>query len=235
MHAPFIVAANGLRRFEGGALAFFIASVQVTRSASVVLRVLFAAVPTIRARPLPAVVCLPTTARSAFIAFQMTSTGATHFCSGAVSFAMRAGAAVAAVVARPTSSDGGDGCHKGAHASECSAALWRSPAAVTVAAMRPRAAAGGLVLALSAGWNVAAIGAVADPSRHAYGVSLAVVGLLTTALLRHARGRPDPGRTALRPLRRAARRARRRSRSRRPRAPRRSPGETRRSRSGCGS
>src|SRR4051794_13479975 len=49
--------------------------------------------------------------------------------------------------------------------------------------MRVRAAAGGLVLALSAGWNLASIGAVADTISDAYGVSLAVVGLLTTALL----------------------------------------------------
>ena len=45
-----------------------------------------------------------------------------------------------------------------------------------------RAAAGGLAPALSAGWNVANTGAVADGLAHAYGVSLAVVGLFTTAL-----------------------------------------------------
>src|SRR5262245_20418510 len=49
--------------------------------------------------------------------------------------------------------------------------------------MRVRAAAGGLVLALSAGWSLASIGAVADAVSDAYGVSLAVVGLITTALL----------------------------------------------------
>jgi MFS family permease len=49
--------------------------------------------------------------------------------------------------------------------------------------MRVRAAAGGLVLALSSGWNLASIGAVADTISDAYGVSLAVVGLITTALL----------------------------------------------------
>src|SRR5262245_44795467 len=49
--------------------------------------------------------------------------------------------------------------------------------------MRVRAAAGGLVLALSAGWSLANIGAVADRISDAYGVSLAVVGLITTALL----------------------------------------------------
>jgi MFS family permease len=49
--------------------------------------------------------------------------------------------------------------------------------------MRVRAAAGGLVLALSAGWSLASIGAVADTISDAYGVSLAVVGLVATALL----------------------------------------------------
>ena len=45
-----------------------------------------------------------------------------------------------------------------------------------------RATAGGLAPALSAGWNVANTGAVAGGLAHAYGVSLAVVGLFTTAL-----------------------------------------------------
>jgi MFS family permease len=49
--------------------------------------------------------------------------------------------------------------------------------------MRVRAAAGGLALALSAGWSLANVGAVADRISDAYGVSLAVVGLITTALL----------------------------------------------------
>ena len=49
--------------------------------------------------------------------------------------------------------------------------------------MRVRAAAGGLALALTAGWSLANIGAVADRISDAYGVSLAVVGLITTALL----------------------------------------------------
>src|SRR4051794_15951501 len=49
--------------------------------------------------------------------------------------------------------------------------------------MRVRAAAGGLVLALSAGWSLASIGAVADTVSDAYGISLAVVGLVTTVLL----------------------------------------------------
>src|SRR5215210_4003547 len=53
--------------------------------------------------------------------------------------------------------------------------------------MRARAAAGGLALAVSAGWNVANTGAVAERLSDAYGVSLAVVGLFTTALfLTHA-------------------------------------------------
>src|SRR5436190_268668 len=53
--------------------------------------------------------------------------------------------------------------------------------------MRWRALAGGFALALSPGWNVANVGAVADSLADAYGVSLAVVGLLTTALfLTHA-------------------------------------------------
>jgi MFS family permease len=45
-----------------------------------------------------------------------------------------------------------------------------------------RAWAGGLALALSAGWNVANVGAVADELARAYGVSLAVIGLFTTGL-----------------------------------------------------
>ena len=53
--------------------------------------------------------------------------------------------------------------------------------------MRWRAAAGGFALAASAGWNVANVGAVATRLSHAYGVSLAVVGLFTTGLfLTHA-------------------------------------------------
>jgi MFS transporter, NNP family, nitrate/nitrite transporter len=39
-----------------------------------------------------------------------------------------------------------------------------------------------MALALSPGWNVANTGAVADELAHSYGVSLAVVGLFTTAL-----------------------------------------------------
>ena len=48
--------------------------------------------------------------------------------------------------------------------------------------MRLRALAGGLAPAVSAGWNVANTGAVAGGLAHAYGVSLAVVGLFTTGL-----------------------------------------------------
>lgn len=48
--------------------------------------------------------------------------------------------------------------------------------------MRLRAWAGGLAPAASAGWNVTNTGAVATSLAHAYGVSLAVVGLFTTGL-----------------------------------------------------
>jgi MFS family permease len=50
-----------------------------------------------------------------------------------------------------------------------------------------RAWAGALALAVSAGWNAVNTGAVADELSAAYGVSLAVIGLFTTALfLTHA-------------------------------------------------
>lgn len=50
-------------------------------------------------------------------------------------------------------------------------------------AARPRlATAGGLALGTSVGWNIANTGAVARPLGEAYGVPLAAVGLLTTAL-----------------------------------------------------
>jgi MFS family permease len=53
--------------------------------------------------------------------------------------------------------------------------------------VRTRAALGGFALAGSAGWNLANIGAVAERTASAYGIGLAVVGLLTTALvLTHA-------------------------------------------------
>jgi MFS transporter, NNP family, nitrate/nitrite transporter len=45
-----------------------------------------------------------------------------------------------------------------------------------------RAALGGFALAFTPGFNVANVGAVADHVSHAYGVSLGVVGLFTTAL-----------------------------------------------------
>ena len=60
--------------------------------------------------------------------------------------------------------------------------------------MSRRALAGGLAPALSAGWNAANIGSVALVLSHAYGVSLIVIGLFTTALfvshaaLRYRRG-----------------------------------------------
>jgi MFS family permease len=45
-----------------------------------------------------------------------------------------------------------------------------------------RAAAAGAALAAVAGWNITNVGAVADELADAYGVSLAVIGLFTTAL-----------------------------------------------------
>jgi MFS family permease len=48
--------------------------------------------------------------------------------------------------------------------------------------MRWRAAVGGLAPAVSAGWNVGNVGAVAVGLSHAYGVSLGVIGLFTTGL-----------------------------------------------------
>jgi MFS family permease len=48
--------------------------------------------------------------------------------------------------------------------------------------MRIRAAAAGFALALTPGWNVSNIGAVADGLSHAYGVGLGVIGLFTTGL-----------------------------------------------------
>jgi MFS family permease len=60
-----------------------------------------------------------------------------------------------------------------------------------------RAALGGLAPALSAGWNVANTGAAASLLAHAYGVSLAVVGLFTTALfVTHALLQVPAGRLA---------------------------------------
>lgn len=49
--------------------------------------------------------------------------------------------------------------------------------------MRTRAALGGFALAVTAGWNLANVGAVASRTAAAYGVGLAVVGLFTTALI----------------------------------------------------
>lgn len=48
--------------------------------------------------------------------------------------------------------------------------------------MRARAAAGGIALAVTPGFNVANIGAVADRIAHTYGIGLGVVGLFTTGL-----------------------------------------------------
>lgn len=49
-------------------------------------------------------------------------------------------------------------------------------------ALAPGAIGAGLVVGCFLTWNVANVGAAADPLAEAYGVSLAVVGLLTTAL-----------------------------------------------------
>jgi MFS family permease len=60
-----------------------------------------------------------------------------------------------------------------------------------------RAAAGGAGLGLSAGWNLANVGAIADETAVAYGVSLAVVGVFTTALfVTHAGMQLPAGRLA---------------------------------------
>ena len=49
-------------------------------------------------------------------------------------------------------------------------------------ARHPRAVAAGLAVGCFLTWNVSNVGAVADPLAEAYGTSLAVIGLLTTAL-----------------------------------------------------
>lgn len=60
-----------------------------------------------------------------------------------------------------------------------------------------RAAAGGIGLGLSAGWNLANVGAIADETAAAYGVSLAMVGVFTTALfVMHAAMQIPGGRLA---------------------------------------
>lgn len=46
--------------------------------------------------------------------------------------------------------------------------------------MSRRAAIGGVGVGIAVGWNIAAIGAIATRMSHAYGVGLAVIGLLTT-------------------------------------------------------
>jgi MFS transporter, NNP family, nitrate/nitrite transporter len=179
VHAAFIEVANGFRRVDGGAFALFITGVQAMKFASVTTSFLFAAEPGTRA--FVAVVWSPTTRSPAFIAFQSATTGFAHFASAGVSFAVRAGAAVAAAAPRESIR---------LLATRAEIVRIRSSVApdfaaahgATVAAMRLRAAAGGLALALTAGWSVANIGAVAGRIEEAYGVSLAVVGLFTTAL-----------------------------------------------------
>ncbi|HSP74572.1 MAG TPA: hypothetical protein VLN26_19535, partial [Gaiellaceae bacterium] len=60
-----------------------------------------------------------------------------------------------------------------------------------------RAAAGGIGLGLSAGWNLANVGAIADETATDYGVSLAMVGVFTTALfVMHAAMQIPGGRLA---------------------------------------
>ncbi|MGZ4387803.1 MAG: MFS transporter [Gaiellaceae bacterium] len=60
-----------------------------------------------------------------------------------------------------------------------------------------RAAAGGVGLGLSAGWNLANVGAIADETAADYGVSLAMVGVFTTALfVMHAAMQIPGGRLA---------------------------------------
>lgn len=49
--------------------------------------------------------------------------------------------------------------------------------------MNRRVAVGSCALAFAAGWNIANVGPVADPLAREYGVGLAAIGLLTTALL----------------------------------------------------
>jgi predicted MFS family arabinose efflux permease len=59
------------------------------------------------------------------------------------------------------------------------------------------ATAGGLAVGLAAGWNIANTGAIARPLADAYGVSLAAVGLLTTALFVTHFGAQLPGGRAI--------------------------------------
>ncbi len=60
-----------------------------------------------------------------------------------------------------------------------------------------RAAAGGVGLGLSAGWNLANVGAIATETAEEYGVSLTTVGVFTTALLvMHAAMQIPAGRLA---------------------------------------
>ena len=85
-----------------------------------------------------------------------------------------------------------------------------APVGATAARPVPRAIAAGLARAGGLlTWNVSNVGAVADPLADAYGVSLAVVGLLTTALFVTHLAAQLPGRHLVRPLRPASRGARR--------------------------
>src|SRR5205823_4407438 len=62
-------------------------------------------------------------------------------------------------------------------AGERSAAAGERPRSVRVRAQVATAALG-----LAIGWNISNIGAVADETAHAYGITLGVVGLFTTVL-----------------------------------------------------
>src|SRR5262245_16899428 len=100
-HAPFIELANGFRRAVGGAFSFVIAVGHVTKFPSVTISALFACVPGSGA-PV-AVVWAVTFLSPSFMRFQTWITGVAHFCSAAVSLALRAGAAVAAAAETVTS------------------------------------------------------------------------------------------------------------------------------------
>ena len=63
--------------------------------------------------------------------------------------------------------------------------------------MTRRAAAGGIAVGAAAGWNLAALGPVATRESHAYGVSLATIGLfVTTQFLFHMAMQVPGGRAA---------------------------------------
>lgn len=57
----------------------------------------------------------------------------------------------------------------------------------------PRATAGGIAVGVAAGWNLAALGPVATRESHAYGVSLATIGLFVTTQFLFHMGMQIPG------------------------------------------